>query len=115
MVGRAGRDDNASGPQLLINLEQRAGAGQIPDPGSVQVSSPTPSTLFLAGGIRMLASLPQAPRANAICERMIGTLRRELLDRIKPPPSRRRWRTSLSTGSADERSSADSPTSTNAA
>ena len=32
-------------------------------------------------GIRVIKSPPQAPRANAICERMIGTLRRELLDR----------------------------------
>ena len=32
----------------------------------------------LAGGIRILASPPQAPKANAICERVIGTLRREV-------------------------------------
>ena len=38
--------------------------------------------VFAADSIRVLASLPQAPRANAICERMIGTLRRELLDRL---------------------------------
>jgi putative transposase len=38
--------------------------------------------LFTADGIRILASPPQAPRANAICERMIGTLRREVLDRV---------------------------------
>ena len=38
--------------------------------------------VFTAGGIRILASPPQAPRANAICERIIGTLRRELLDRM---------------------------------
>jgi hypothetical protein len=37
--------------------------------------------VFAADGIRILASPPQAPRANAICERMIGSLRRELLDR----------------------------------
>jgi hypothetical protein len=35
-----------------------------------------------AEGIRILASPPQAPRANAICERIIGTLRRELLDQL---------------------------------
>ncbi|MGP4017452.1 integrase core domain-containing protein [Saccharopolyspora sp. 5N708] len=39
-------------------------------------------TVFAAADIRILASPPQAPKANAICERMIGTLRRELLDRI---------------------------------
>jgi putative transposase len=38
--------------------------------------------LFTAEGIRILASPPQAPRANAICERIIGTLRRELFDRL---------------------------------
>ena len=37
---------------------------------------------FQADGIRILASPPQAPRANAICERTIGTLRRELFDRL---------------------------------
>ncbi len=31
--------------------------------------------VFTAEDIRILASPPQAPRANAICERMIGTLR----------------------------------------
>jgi len=35
----------------------------------------------MAEGIRILASPPQEPRANAICERIIGTLRRELFDR----------------------------------
>jgi len=39
-------------------------------------------TVFTAAGIRILASPPQAPRANAICERIIGTLRRELFDRL---------------------------------
>jgi transposase InsO family protein len=38
--------------------------------------------VFTADGIRILLSPPQAPRANAICERMIGTLRHELFDRL---------------------------------
>jgi putative transposase len=38
--------------------------------------------VFAADSIRILTSPPGAPRANAICERMIGTLRRELLDRL---------------------------------
>jgi putative transposase len=38
--------------------------------------------VFTADGIRILLSPPQAPRANAICERMIGTLRRELFDQL---------------------------------
>ncbi|MGO9219373.1 MAG: integrase core domain-containing protein [Streptosporangiaceae bacterium] len=38
--------------------------------------------VFTAAGTRILASPPQAPRANAICERMVGTLRRELSGRV---------------------------------
>jgi putative transposase len=38
--------------------------------------------VFDADGIRILTSPPGAPRANAICERMIGTLHRELLDKV---------------------------------
>jgi len=38
--------------------------------------------VFAADDIRILTSPPGAPRANAICEPMIGTLRRELLDRV---------------------------------
>ena len=102
--------------------------------------------VFQAGGMRILASPPQAPRANAICERIIGTLRRELLDQLLivnehhlrrvlteymahynaarphralgqlPPaqahtPSHRRP-TSPSTGSAGNKSLADSHTNT---
>jgi hypothetical protein len=36
---------------------------------------------FADAGLRVLKSPPQAPKANAHCERMIGTLRRELLER----------------------------------
>jgi putative transposase len=48
-------------------------AGQLP--GSFHA-------VFTAERIRILASPPRAPRANAICERMIGALRRELFDRL---------------------------------
>ena len=37
--------------------------------------------VFQATGARILCTAVQAPRMNAICERMVGTLRRELLDR----------------------------------
>jgi len=38
--------------------------------------------VFKAEGLRIITTLPRTPRMNAICERVIGTLRRELLDRI---------------------------------
>ena len=38
--------------------------------------------VFRTEGIRVLLTAPQAPRMNAIMERWIGSVRRELLDRI---------------------------------
>jgi putative transposase len=39
-------------------------------------------TVFSGEGIKIVASRRKRQRANAICERVIGTLRRELLDQL---------------------------------
>lgn len=38
--------------------------------------------VFKAEGLRIVTTAPRTPPMNAICQRVIGTLRRELLDRI---------------------------------
>jgi putative transposase len=72
--------DNASGPQLPDGSRAAGRASQIPDPGPCGSAHRLLRRHILADGIRILASPPQAPRANAICEQTTGTLRRELLD-----------------------------------
>jgi putative transposase len=37
--------------------------------------------VFKSEGLKVITTLPRTPRMNAICERVIGTLRRELPDR----------------------------------
>ncbi len=38
--------------------------------------------VFKAEGLQVITTLPRTPWMNAICERVIGILRRELLDRV---------------------------------
>lgn len=38
--------------------------------------------VFQGTGARILRTAVPVPRINAICERLVGTLRRELLDRV---------------------------------
>ena len=86
LAGITARPDGASTTQAARNLLMDLGgrtallkflirdrAGQFPS---------SFDAVLTAEGIRILASPPQAPRANALCERMIGTLRREVLDRL---------------------------------
>ncbi len=66
---------------FLMDLGQRAASAKFLIRDRAGQFTASFDAAFQADGIRILASPPQAPRANAICERMIGTLRRELFDR----------------------------------
>ena len=44
--------------------------------------TPSFDAVFQATGTRILRSAVQAPRMNATCERLVGTLRREVFDRV---------------------------------
>jgi transposase InsO family protein len=66
---------------LALSLDQRFDQIRflIRDRGSNFTASF--DAVFQAAGTRILVSAVQAPRMNAICERLVGTLRREALDR----------------------------------
>jgi putative transposase len=42
----------------------------------------TVDEVFYAGGVWIITARPQAPRANAICEGLVGTLRRDVFDQM---------------------------------
>jgi len=67
---------------LALSLDERFGDMRflIRDRGSNFTRSF--DAVFEAAGTRILRCAAQAPRMNAICERLVGTLRRETLDRV---------------------------------
>ena len=67
---------------LLMDLGQRAASVKFLIRDRAGQFTDSSGAVFQAEGIRILASPPQAPKANAICERMTGTLRRELSGRV---------------------------------
>ena len=67
---------------FLLDIGQRAASVKFLIRDRAGQFTSSFDAVFTAEGIRILASPPQAPRANAICERIIGTLRREVLDRV---------------------------------
>jgi len=67
---------------LLMDLSERLAATKFPLRDRDSRFTAAFDAVFSASGIRILKRPPAAPRANAICERMIGTLRRESLDRM---------------------------------
>ena len=67
---------------FLMDLGQRAASAKFLIRDRAGQFTGSFDAVFTAEGIRILASPPRAPRANAICERVIGTLRRELFDRL---------------------------------
>ena len=67
---------------VLMDLDQRAIAIKFLIRDRAGQFTGSFDAVFTAEGIRILASPPQGPRANAICETMTGTLRREVIDRL---------------------------------
>jgi transposase InsO family protein len=67
---------------LAMDLGERLGALRFLIHDRDPVSTTASGEVFKAEGLRIITTLPKTPRMNAICERVNGTLRRELLDRI---------------------------------
>ena len=74
--------DRPAGRNLALTLDERFEDFRflIRDRGSSFTASF--DAVFQAAGTTILRTAVQAPRMNATCERLVGTLRRELLDRV---------------------------------
>ena len=67
---------------ILLDLGERVGTLRFLIRDRDALFTAAFDAVFTAETMQIIRTPPQAPRANAICERMVGTLRRELLDRI---------------------------------
>jgi putative transposase len=67
---------------LMLDLGDRAGAFRFLIRDRDSKFTGLFDEVFKAQGIRVVLTAPQAPRMNAIMERWVGSVRRELLDRI---------------------------------
>ena len=65
-----------------MDLGDRTAEFKIFNPGPRQQGHSMCDAVFASEGIRILRTPVRAPRANGIAERWIGTVRRELLDRM---------------------------------
>jgi putative transposase len=73
------RSRPATSPSASASGSRTSGSSLVRDRGWNFTASF--DAVFLATGTRILVSAVQAPRMNAICERLVGTLRRLILDR----------------------------------
>jgi transposase InsO family protein len=80
---------------LLMHLEDRIGQFKFLIRDRDAKFTDAFDAIFASEGIRILRTPVQTPRANAVAERWIGTVRRELLDRMLTV-SRRHLETALS-------------------
>src|ERR1022692_3016633 len=76
------RVDGAAGPQPRPHPRRAVRGHQIPDPRPRVELHHLVRAVFQATGARILCTAVQAPRMNATCERLAGTLSREFPGRV---------------------------------
>ena len=67
---------------LLMDLDRRIGSFRFLIRDRDAKFTSAFDEIFAGEGVTTVKIPPRSPRANAICERLVGTLRRELLDRL---------------------------------